>query len=83
MGQAGPSSQHDSREASLLPEETQHLVHDALKCFSLVQVLNGAIASLVTLAGYLYKQGSFAGQHCPRSNENEIAAPARLERLRL
>ncbi len=67
MGQAGPAGQHDNRESSLLPEETLQLVQDALKCFSLVQVLNGAIASLVTLAGYLYKQGSFAGQHCSLS----------------
>ena len=61
MSQAHPPSQHDSRQNSLLPEETHYLVQDALKCFSLVQVLNGAIASLVTLVGYLYKQGSFAG----------------------
>ena len=64
MSQAGPASQQDSKRtpSPLLPEETHYLVQDALNCFSLVQVLNGAIASLVTLAGYLYKQGSFAGQ---------------------
>ena len=66
MGQAGVADQPASRRdvSSPLPEETQYLVHDALNCFSLVQVLNGAIASLVTLAGYLYKQGNFAGEGC-------------------
>ena len=59
MGHQGPAK----HEASLsdLPEETHFLVQDALRCFSLVQVLNGAIASLVTLAGYLYKHTSLTG----------------------
>lgn len=48
---------------TVLPEETHFLVQDAFVCFSLVQVLNGAIASVVTLAGYLYKQGSFSSVH--------------------
>lgn len=34
------------------------MVHDALRCFSLVQVMNGAIASAVTFLGYLYKNNS-------------------------
>ena len=63
MGQAGPANEPEIRavSGSELPEETKYLVHDALRCFSLVQVLNGAIASLVTLAGYMYKQASVTG----------------------
>ena len=33
-----------------------HLLHDTLMCFSLFQVLNGAMASVVTPAGYLYNR---------------------------
>ena len=44
------------------PEETHYLVQDALRCFSLVQVLNGAIASVVTLAEYLIKEGTATGK---------------------
>lgn len=64
MGQRGPAIKADRKAASgsELPEETYFLVQDALRCFSLVQVLNGAIASLVTLAGYLYKQTSLTGK---------------------
>ena len=78
MGQAGVADQLASRRdiSSLLPEETQYLVHDALNCFSLVQVLNGAIASLVTLAGYLYKQGNFAGEACTFRNLQIDAVPS-------
>lgn len=63
MGQPGPAQHIERKGASLsdLPEETYFLVQDALRCFSLVQVLNGAIASLVTVAGYLYKHKSFTG----------------------
>lgn len=63
MGQQAQAKQTDRKEAPLsdLPEETHVLVQEALRCFSLVQVLNGAIASLVTLAGYLYKQTSLTG----------------------
>lgn len=65
MGQAEQEHQSDSGKQSTtdLPEGTQYLVQDALRCFSLVQVLNGAIASLVTLVGYLYKQGTFSATH--------------------
>ena len=64
MGQAEQEHQSDSGRQSTtdLPVGTQCLVQDALRCYSLVQVLNGAIASLVTLVGYLYKQGTFSGQ---------------------
>ncbi|KAL3134659.1 hypothetical protein ABBQ32_007667 [Trebouxia sp. C0010 RCD-2024] len=60
MGQRGSTTKADRTGASgsEMPEEIQYLVQDALRCFSLVQVLNGAIASLVTLAGYLYKHTS-------------------------
>ncbi|KAL3147097.1 hypothetical protein ABBQ38_015056 [Trebouxia sp. C0009 RCD-2024] len=60
MGLCGPATKADRAgvSGSEMPEEIQHLVQDALRCFSLVQVLNGAIASLVTLAGYLYKHTS-------------------------
>ena len=63
MGQQAQAKQTDRKEAPLsdLPEETHVLVQEALRCFSLVQVLNGAIASLVTLAGYLYKHTSLTG----------------------
>ena len=64
MGQADSASRTERTltPSSDLSEETHYLVHDALRCFSLVQVLNGAIASLVTLAGYLYKQTSVIGK---------------------
>lgn len=63
MGQHGPAKQTDRKETSWsgLPEDTCFLVQDALRCFSLVQVFNGAIASVVTLAGYLYKHSSLTG----------------------
>lgn len=49
-------------ETPTLSEDTHYLVYDALRCFSLVQVLNGAIASAVTFAGYLYKDYSLTGR---------------------
>ena len=64
MGHQGPAKQIDRKGASSseLHEDTHYLVQDALRCFSLVQVLNGAIASLVTLAGYVYKHTSLTGE---------------------
>lgn len=65
MGQTQPaqpaSVRNSPAETSKLPEETYYLVHDALRCFSLVQVMNGAIASAVTFLGYLYKNNSLTG----------------------
>lgn len=64
MGQAKPalaSSTTDYPETSSMPEETHYLIQDALRCFSLVQVLNGAIASAVTFIGYMYKDDTVTG----------------------
>ena len=65
IGQMQPerasTTRRDQAETTTLSEDTHYLVYDALRCFSLVQVLNGAIASAVTFAGYLYKDYSLTG----------------------